>query len=270
MKLVNDTPRLIEHVSNILNENTRGEKFFPEDVQDESSMSAVLFLLGLKTRENDAAPEPCLILNKRSKKVRQPGDLCCPGGRVSPRIDSFLSKILTLPFFPLARWPYWSGWHKKSPQQARLLALLFATSLRESFEEMQLNPFDVKFLGPHPPLSLIMTQRDIYPMVGWLNSQKKFRPNWEVDEIVYIPLEDLLNPENYRRFRIRITQKDRMTINESSELKQFAESMKQDYPGFLLREQNRQQVLWGLTYRMVITFLEDMFDFTPPEMSECP
>jgi hypothetical protein len=232
-------------------------------------MSAVLFLLGLKSRKNSFAPEPCLILNKRSKKVRQPGDLCCPGGRVSPYIDSFLAKILTLPLFPLANWPHWARWRRQSPNQARLLALLFAASLRESFEEMRLNPLNVKFLGPLPPMNLIMTPRDVYPMVGWLNSQKKFRTNWEVDEIVYIHLEDLLNPKNYRRFQIQITKKDRMAI-ETSDLMQFADSMKEDYPGFLHRDQNQEQVLWGLTYRMVTVFLKLTFDFSPPELSQCP
>ena len=82
------------------------------------------------------------------------------------------------------------------------MALLFATSLRESFEEMRLNPMGVKFLGPMPSTSLVMFRRVIYPLVGWLKRQKHFFPNWEVEKMVYIPLEELLRGERYACYRI--------------------------------------------------------------------
>ena len=41
--------------------------------------------------------------------------------------------------------------------------LLFAASIRESFEEMGLNPFGVQFLGPLPPQRLVMFHREIFP-----------------------------------------------------------------------------------------------------------
>jgi len=42
----------------------------------------------------------CLILNKRSARVRQAGDLCCPGGRVNPRFDFYAARLLGC----LGRW----------------------------------------------------------------------------------------------------------------------------------------------------------------------
>src|SRR5512134_1427174 len=68
--------------------------------------SAVLLLLGpgltLESRH-----DICLILNKRSRRVRQPGDLCCPGGSISLPIDLRLSRLLMMPLLPLTRWPNW-------------------------------------------------------------------------------------------------------------------------------------------------------------------
>ena len=132
--------------------------------------------------------QPCLILNKRSMKVRQPGDLCCPGGSVSPGIDYKLAQLLFLPGTPIRRWRFLGQWRRKRPAEADYLGLLLATGLRESFEEMRLNPFGVRFLGPLPPAELVMFRRKIYPLVCWVARQKKFTANWEVDKIVSIPL----------------------------------------------------------------------------------
>ena len=67
---------------------------------------------------------------------------------------------------------------------------------------MRLNPLGIQFLGPLPSESLVMFHRVLYPMVGWIARQRHFFPNWEVEKIIRVPLEDLLQPENYACYRI--------------------------------------------------------------------
>jgi hypothetical protein len=176
---------------------------FSKGVTDSSITSSVLFLLGPDCQGVRLSSTPCLILTKRSLKVKQPGDLCCPGGSISSGLDFYLAKLLYLWGSPLYRWPYWSLWRKKRRGEARRLALLLATCLREGFEEMRLNPLGVTFLGPLPSQQLVMFRKVIFPMVCWVGRQKRFLPNWEVERVVYIPLQNLLNPTGYARYRLQ-------------------------------------------------------------------
>jgi hypothetical protein len=198
-----------------------------------------------------------LILNKRSVKVRQPGDLCCPGGRVSRWLDAGLAALLKLPIFHLARWPHWPYWRKTSPRDAKLLRLLLATGVRESIEEMRLIPFGLDFLGPLPAQQLVMFQRVIYPMVVWIPRQKRFYPNWEVERIIYIPLRDLLNPAGYARYQLQFEG-------------QSAAAQLSTFPCFRYEKDDKIELLWGATYRITAAFLEDVFDFVPPDPSSLP
>jgi len=220
----------------------------------------VLFLLGEHCQEKNQRSEACAVLTKRSMKVRQPGDLCFPGGRIAPRLDYLLSKFLTLPLFPLARWPYWAMWRNLKGEDAEHLALLFATSLRESLEEMGLNPLGVKFLGPLPPENLKMFDRIIYPMVGWIARQRHFLLNWEVERIVYIPIGSLLNPDHYACYR----------LNMAPRGEEGGEEETQDFPCFRHRIQDGEEVLWGVTYRIVMVFLELVHGFKAPELDTLP
>jgi hypothetical protein len=258
--LLKNNSTLIEHIIRVLcGKNTKEPVFLPEGI-DMTTASAVMFLLGRLPKAHRNAGEPALILNKRSGKVKQPGDLCCPGGSIAPRLDSFLSGFLKLPFMPLGRWPYWSHWCRQRPQEAQLLALLFATSLRESLEEMRLNPFGVKFLGLLPSQSLVMFDRVIYPLVAWVNRQHRFYPNWEVEKIIYIPLRDLLNPENYVRYRLQMGGPSNPRQTSSTN----------DFGGFRFTFQNESELLWGATYRFTTVFLDYIFGFTPPAITSLP
>jgi hypothetical protein len=203
---------------------------------------------------------PCIIFNKRSRKVKQPGDLCFPGGRVAPRLDPLLSKLIGLPLFPLSRHVYWRRWKHKRPDGAKRLALLLTTCLRESFEEMRLNPLGVRFLGPLSPQRLIMFHRVIYPMVGWVSKQRRFFPNWEVEKIVHIPLRNLLNPYDYVCYRVH------MNIADGGRWLPDV----QDFPCFLHRHEQETELLWGATYRITMAFLEQIFGFKPPELASLP
>ena len=214
-------------------------------------------MLGRYPQKGRFAGEPCLILNKRSVNVRQPGDLCCPGGRVSRRLDAGLATLLRLPMLPLARWHYWQHWRKTRPRDAKWLRFLLATGLRESVEEMRLNPFGLDFLGPLPAQPLVMFQRVIYPMVVWVLSQKRFYPNWEIEKIIYIPLRDLLNPARYARYRLRFeAQSTAPQVNT--------------FPCFRYEKENKAELLWGATYRITAVFLEYVFGFVPPDVNSLP
>jgi hypothetical protein len=136
------------------------------------------------------------------------------------------------------------------------MALLFATCLREGYEEMRLNPLKVKLLGPLPSQRLIMFHRVIYPMVCWINHQQRFIPNWEVEKIVYIPLQNLLNPSHYARYRLRIE-----TSHGNGNYPEVT-----DHPCFIHKENDNNDILWGATFRITMVFLEIVFGFKPPDM----
>ena len=219
-------------------------------------ISAVLFLLSHPAEDQ----APFLILNKRSQAVRQPGDLCCPGGGVSPVLDSIFARGLDLPKMPLATWKYGKWLRQIRPRDFSRLCLLLATALREGFEEMRLNPLGVQFLGPLPAQQLVMFKRAIYPMVGWVARQQRFDPNWEVDAIVRIPLASFFNNANYARFRLSFgTDGEKSVAIEDRML-----------PCFIHRQDGREELLWGATFRIVVSFLSTAFGYRPPPLNSLP
>ncbi len=256
----NDKSALVNHIIDVLQERSVGEPIYSPDTVDSSGAAGVLLLLSNKSCNNHGPRQPCLILNKRSLKVRQPGDLCCPGGSVAPLVDPFFARLLSLPFGSLGRWKYWRHWKKNQSPMARLLALFWATGLRESFEEMRLNPFGVRFLGPLPPQPLEMFKRTIYPLVAWVDRQKRFSPNWEVEKVVDIPLKDLLDPANYARYRLRLP-----PVGDSDSINTM-----RYYPCFRFQVNNDTELLWGATYRIVTIFLNYIFGFKPPGHDKVP
>lgn len=244
VRLIQD--RLHLHAPDSLTFNTNG---------DLRRISAVLFLLG-----KNANGDPCLILNKRSRQVPQPGDLCCPGGGISPALDSLLARGLNLPATPLARWPHRTWWWRYRKSDFPKLALLLAAGLREGLEEMRLNPFGVRFLGPMAAQQLVMFKRAIYPLVGWVNRQRRFYPNWEVDKIVRIPVSAFFESGNYARYRISF-----MSGTPGEPDMPF-----RDMPCFVHRNKGQDELLWGATYRITEAFLKTIFGYVPPAMGSLP
>jgi hypothetical protein len=236
------------------------ESLFNDDSCDRVKSSSVMLLLGRQPSENGGEPEICLILNKRSRDVLQGGDLCCPGGTINERLDAYLARILSLPGLPLSRWPHWPFLHKHCPGEARLLATLFATALRESWEEMRLNPLGVRFLGPLPSQCLIVFRRVIHPMVAWISRQKHFTLNWEVEKIVSIPLRSLLDPANYAIYRLDVPPRLGWRLPGSDH----------EFPCLLYTVEDNREVLWGVTYRIVMSLVEMLFGFIPPDAGDLP
>lgn len=250
-----DSNALVEHITGALH-GVRDRVDLSENRTEPGIVaSSVLFLIGPRCAGEPDATEPCVILNKRSSLVKQPGDLCFPGGSIASGMDAWIARLLRLPGLPLSRWPHWGTWKDQWPENARRLALLLATGLRESFEEMRLNPLRVSFLGPLPAQRLIMFRRVIHPMVVWVSRQQRFIPNWEVETVVSIPLKDLLDHSSYARYHLSVE-------NDPGS----SESSFQAYPCFIHETGETREILWGATFRIVMTFLALVFGFVPPPM----
>jgi hypothetical protein len=125
---------------------------------------------------------------------------------------------------------------------------------------MRLNPFGVTFLGPMPAEDLLLFRRVLYPMVAWINRQQHFLPNWEVEKIVYVPLRELLSPESYACYRLQF----------KGAGGNGGEGYVQDFPCFRHQNERESEVLWGATFRIVMSFLETVFEFRAPSMDSLP
>jgi hypothetical protein len=255
--LFSNPTHLKHHIRTALHEFSQKNRIYSENIDHALKASSVLFILGSFAPKSNLSSETCLILNKRSVKVRQPGDLCCPGGGISSRTDRLFSKFLHLPGSPLTRWPYWRNWRQGRRMESGALSVLLAGALREGLEEMRLNPFGLDFLGPLPSQQLAMFQRIIYPMACWVSKQRKFYPNWEVERLVYIPLRRLLNPSNYAVCRMK-SHIPRKACNDATV---------KDFPCFI---HDPFDLLWGATFRITMAFLNVAFGFNHPDMKSLP
>jgi hypothetical protein len=81
-----------------------------------------------------------------------------------------------------------------------------------------------------------------------------------VERIVLIPLSTLLNESRYARYRLYVP----------PELSRKYNTVTRDFPCFLHVEEDRKEMLWGATYRIVTFFLQQVFGFTPPDMLSLP
>jgi hypothetical protein len=97
-------------------------------------------------------------------------------------------------------------------------------------------------------------------MVAWIPGQKRFYPNWEVERIIHIPLEELFIPANFVRFRLHL-QVDSHSARSNST---------RDFPSFRFQTNARTELLWGATYRITAAFLESVFQFRPPPIDDLP
>ncbi|NNF98588.1 MAG: CoA pyrophosphatase [Desulfobacteraceae bacterium] len=258
--MLEDRDAFLEYLNNSLNQEDPSGELSAARAAGSADLSSVLFLLGVLPGANGRAPEPCLILNKRSKQIRQPGDLCCPGGGISEPVDSLLATLLKLPFSPLAKWRKWRHLRSGHPNLSHIFAKLVATGLREGFEEMRLNPLGVDIMGILPLQELIMFHRTIFPVIGWIRHQTRFFPNREVERIIIIPLRELIQNGNYARYRLEFK------INHHYR----ADGDEEDFPCFVHNSRAGMELLWGATYRITIDFLRLIFDYSPPEMTTLP
>ncbi len=260
MNIVHEPETFVKRVTQELSKdliNGTSQPFL-ETVMDNASV--VLLLLGMHSYSGNDVKQLSLILNKRSRAVVQPGDLCCPGGGIAPGLDRMIAAMLKRNPSSLTQWKFWKILKARNKRYADTLCVLLATALREGVEEMRLNPFGVKFLGALPPQSLVMFKKTIHPMVCWVSSQQRFFPNWEVEKIIHIPIQNLLDSSNYGTYRLSIN---------TQEARRADISLK-DLPCYLHQGNNGREILWGATFRIVMDFLNRIFGFKPPENKKLP
>lgn len=193
-------------------------------------------------------------LIKRSARVPQGGDISCPGGFLSPIVDRGLACLTSLGIIPaingLSR-----EYARKRPDNAYgIINLFLANAIRESWEEIRLNPFNIDFLGPLPTYSLTLFQRTIFPLVAFVKRPWQFRPNQEVDKVLEIPLRHFFEEHHYAWFSI-----DSTYHSDDDAHRQF--------PCFAVQNKNgTPDILWGATFNIIQAFLRIIFDFRLPEI----
>jgi 8-oxo-dGTP pyrophosphatase MutT (NUDIX family) len=101
---------------------------------------------------------PGLVLTERRRDLRRhPGEISFPGGR------------------------------QDTPEEE-----LLATALRESQEEIGLDPGDVEVVGALPPVGTFVTGFKVHPFVGLIPDDLSFRPSpHEVAAVLLFQLEEL-------------------------------------------------------------------------------
>ncbi|MBI4285746.1 MAG: CoA pyrophosphatase [Chloroflexi bacterium] len=73
------------------------------------------------------------------------------------------------------------------------------TALRESFEEIGLQPEDVEILGELDDIRTVTSNFVISPFVGWIGHPYEFDPSSiEIDEILELPLDKLRDPASWK------------------------------------------------------------------------
>ncbi len=74
---------------------------------------------------------------------------------------------------------------------------LIQTALREAYEEVGINPSDVEVLGTLTPLFIPVSNLEVLPVVGLLNTNPELLLNsYEVEFTITIPICHLKNPAN--------------------------------------------------------------------------
>ena len=77
--------------------------------------------------------------------------------------------------------------------------MLGQTALREAHEEVGIDPTQVLMLGDMTPIYIPPSDFEVHPFVGWYAAAPTFYPaEWEVAEILEVPLRHLLDPANRR------------------------------------------------------------------------
>lgn len=198
-----------------------------------------------------------LQLIKRSSIVPQPGDLSCPGGMLHQSADHLLSHLIFPGISPILQGRPLSYARARSSKTYDSICLFLTNALREAWEEVRINPFNIHFLGPLPTRELYVFSRIIFPVVGLVKRPWTFRPNREVERIVEIPLMTLFNGENYGTLTVE--------IESHLPFRRQVEPVR-NFPCFLHKPagSNNEEILWGATMSIIMNFLEIVFDFRLP------
>ncbi len=215
--------------------------------------SAVLLPLELDA----ARREYDVILNKRSIHVQQAGDLCLPGGGTDRRLDGLLSRLLAWRILPTRRSGPLRRLMRSSPRVRQVFLLVLAGVLRESWEEMRLPPWKVEYMGALPTLWMQSFPRVIFPVVGRVRSGWRPRPNWEVEDVLRLPLRAFFDSENYAICRFLVPS----ASDEGRAGQEWA------YPCMVLQSGSGEEILWGATFRILMNFMQRVFELPVEEIN---
>lgn len=141
-----------------------------------------------KKRDRDRSGQYVVLLNKRSKRVQQAGDLCAPGGGIHPVLDRISQEILQVGLLPWARGLACERAKQRGKSVYKKILFFLGNALRESWEEIHLSPFNVEFLGPLQSYRLQSRRWIIFPVVGRVKRAWQHKLSPEVDKIITIPL----------------------------------------------------------------------------------
>ena len=199
-------------------------------------------------------------LIKRSALVSQPGDLSCPGGMIHPVIDRLLRPLLIHAPLPIVRGRARSYALNRGPNSFRVTTLFLANALRETWEEIGLSPWRVRYLGPLPTYSLVRFRRTIFPLVGFVEKAGMPHPNREVEKVVEIPLATFFKEGHIGCYTLSIPDASEAGI-----------SVPIRYPCLIHHNPDgAEDVLWGATFHILTRFLAIVMDYQLPDWTEGP
>jgi len=200
-----------------------------------------------------------LQLIKRSSVVPQPGDISCPGGMLHPLTDRLLRHLISSGLTPIMQGNARSLAKGRGAKTLDHISLFLTNALREAWEEIRVNPLNIRFLGALPSRELYVFSRIIFPVVGLVKRHWTFQPNREVERVVEIPLKALFDRNRYGTLTVEIES----TLPFRHEVDPL-----RNFPCFFYTPPGgREEVLWGATMSIVMNFLEIVFGFTLPEVN---
>lgn len=216
--------------------------------------AGVLLLLSYKQHPDTMAGnegEFFFQLIKRSASIPQGGDLSCPGGTLETPIDGLFCGLIERGFPPIIKGDALTYAKERGEDELNTITLFLANATRESWEEIGLNPFDLIFLGPLPCYNLILFTKTIFPLVGLINGETGTCPNGEVDKIIEIPLVSFFDENNYATY----------SLDASGDFYDIPDRQ-WDFPCLIHHDTDgTEEVLWGATFSIIMTFLKIVFDF---------
>lgn len=213
--------------------------------------AGVVLLLHYKSNQKN--PEYVFQLIKRSDKVTQAGDISCPGGILHPRIDKILSFFLKTGIIPDLRKKTLNYDASKDKETNSLIRLFLTNALREAWEEIGLNPFNILFLGALPYYSLTSFAITIYPLVCLTPKPFRYQLSSEVDKILEIPLSFFFQSSNYALLEI------------ATPMGNTASSQNNRLPCLVIPDRRGNiDILWGATFHIITNFLRIISDDSLP------
>jgi 8-oxo-dGTP pyrophosphatase MutT (NUDIX family) len=216
--------------------------------------AGVVLLINYRSSQNGS--EYVFQLIKRSNAVSQAGDISCPGGILHPGLDRIMSYLLKTGIIPTVHGHNLNSSQFRDKETASLIRLFSTTALREAWEEVGLNPFNVIFLGALPCYSLSLLARTIFPVVCLTAKPFQYKPSSEVDKILEIPAGFFFQQSNYSLLEIKTSLSD----GNEHPIYQLPCLVIPDGLG-------GEDILWGATFNIITNFLRIISDDSLPSPS---